>query len=586
MPACADAERGRPHAECLLTLGVREASPRPAASIAGEGLAPVDDCADRTGRLDLFEWVAVCSPPTSSAPAADGPELANGSLPSDTVELVQLSDDPAEGAGDRFVLHLDGSIQQVEATCVERLVNRNVPWRTMTTDDLSEHPRSDQRECSPLYGPPETSCPWGTSSPDALAGTPPASCSATGRAAVWVKAAEGGRVSLGGYSLAVPPGALARDCYVQMRILSNSSRFVETETDCPFSGSVTVTTPIANLRELENTASNPLAMLHLFDPTQLGESVAIVPESIRVESDGRVSARLKSLSPMLPGMNTINPDSSCEREVAGTIGAEDQALLGARLAVWASAVCGVRLLAQTPAEHAQTTVTTAFDNITGSSRGFGPRAAAYDCALSASVARQFATESAGSGLTTAVLESTVPGTGVVKQAQLANYATGRQVAAEQPTLDRAIAACVDRALGGSSSANLQMVIDGNVWTTYTYRNSNQCPCYVPPYQPPPPAPQPPPPAPQPPPPPSPSVGIGRGGSAKGQPGCSSSNCYFVQVNLYNFPGGNHTVSVYGGGSLIYTYRTSSTSSAVVYYGYRNSVFAVVDGVRSPDKSWP
>lgn len=99
----------------------------------------------------------------------------------------------------------------------------------------------------------------------------------------------------------------------------------------------------------------------------------------------------------------------------------------------------------------------------------------------------------------------------------------------------------------------------------------------------------PPPAPTPPP-PSPSVSVSKGGSAQGQPNCSSTACAYVNVSFKDFPDGQHTVTCHAtgeeGGFYTYTRLGTSDSSAVCYYGYPGSeVWATVDGVASNHVGW-
>ena len=122
-------------------------------------------------------------------------------------------------------------------------------------------------------------------------------------------------------------------------------------------------------------------------------------------------------------------------------------------------------------------------------------------------------------------------------------------------------------------------------------NGQNAPPPAPPNNPPPPPPNnpPPPPSDPPPPPPGPSVSINTGASAVGQPGCSHSSCAFIVVNLANFGGGSHHVTCHasnGDEGGYYAYDTSSSSSAVCYYGYPGrTVWVYVDGVRSHDLVW-
>lgn len=91
-----------------------------------------------------------------------------------------------------------------------------------------------------------------------------------------------------------------------------------------------------------------------------------------------------------------------------------------------------------------------------------------------------------------------------------------------------------------------------------------------------------------PPPTPPTVTISKGGSAQGKTGCSSSACRDIVVSLSNFGGGSHTVvcrAQYEEGGF-YTYTTSSTTSAVCYYGYPGRrVWVTVDGVQSNAIIW-
>lgn len=99
------------------------------------------------------------------------------------------------------------------------------------------------------------------------------------------------------------------------------------------------------------------------------------------------------------------------------------------------------------------------------------------------------------------------------------------------------------------------------------------------------------PPPPPPPPPPPAVSLAKGGSAQGQPGCSSSACRFLVVNFSNFSGGNHSITCRAsngdeGGFYTYTRSGSSGSSAVCYYGFPGrSVWVTVDGVASNTVVW-
>jgi hypothetical protein len=99
-------------------------------------------------------------------------------------------------------------------------------------------------------------------------------------------------------------------------------------------------------------------------------------------------------------------------------------------------------------------------------------------------------------------------------------------------------------------------------------------------------------APPPPPPPTApprTVSISKGGSAVGQPGCSSSACRWVTVSYSNFGGGSHTVvcrASNGDEGGWYTYSTSNTTSTVCYYGWPGrQVWVTVDGVESSHITW-
>ncbi len=87
----------------------------------------------------------------------------------------------------------------------------------------------------------------------------------------------------------------------------------------------------------------------------------------------------------------------------------------------------------------------------------------------------------------------------------------------------------------------------------------------------------------PPPPPPPSVHLAAGDIGSSDVGtCKSTanGCRYLVVTLSNFPGGNHTVRCFGGGSQFYSYTTSNTTSAVCLDGDREAVFVTVDGVQS------
>lgn len=74
------------------------------------------------------------------------------------------------------------------------------------------------------------------------------------------------------------------------------------------------------------------------------------------------------------------------------------------------------------------------------------------------------------------------------------------------------------------------------------------------------------------------------------PDCSTSPCRRVRVDLTNFAPGERTVVCWGsyqGWSRYYTYRTTSNSSEVCYFGYPgDQVYVVVDGVQSNTIIWP
>ena len=100
-----------------------------------------------------------------------------------------------------------------------------------------------------------------------------------------------------------------------------------------------------------------------------------------------------------------------------------------------------------------------------------------------------------------------------------------------------------------------------------------------------------PPTPEQPPVQSPAVSLAKGGSAQGQPGCSSSACRFLSVNFANFSAGTHTITCRASngdenGYYSYTRSGASGSSAVCYYGFPGrSVWVTVDGVASNTVVW-
>lgn len=122
--------------------------------------------------------------------------------------------------------------------------------------------------------------------------------------------------------------------------------------------------------------------------------------------------------------------------------------------------------------------------------------------------------------------------------------------------------------------------------------------YVPPVTPPPVAPPPPPlpppppgPGPGPPPPVTPAVSLSKGGSAQGQPGCSSPACSFMTVTFSNFSAENHTITCRASngdeaGFYTYTRPGSSNTSSVCYYGFPGqTAWVTVDGVMSNQIVW-
>ncbi|MDO9354791.1 MAG: hypothetical protein Q7T55_13930 [Solirubrobacteraceae bacterium] len=89
---------------------------------------------------------------------------------------------------------------------------------------------------------------------------------------------------------------------------------------------------------------------------------------------------------------------------------------------------------------------------------------------------------------------------------------------------------------------------------------------------------------------SPTVSVTKGGSAQGQPGCTSSACAYVQITFDRFPAGNHTVTCRASGEEggYYSYAASGTSgnSATCYYGFPGrEVWATVDDVQSNRVVW-
>jgi hypothetical protein len=575
LQACASSAPGRLRAECYLREGLTQVPRAIAPRLDGPGLVRSSSCDASRPALDLFRWAAVCTGYVSRAQSTS--ESLNGSLSTDTVSIIHLTDAAPNADESAYVLHVDGTLQQIDSTCVTRLTNRNVPMLNLTTDDISRAPRSTQDGCAPLYGPVETECPSGTSATSA--GTPPSTCFGGSRSAKWLTAAAGGQLDFGSYSLAVGPGILARDCYVQIRILSAATRFIENDTDCPFQGVVTVTVPVGNLADTSYSTPDVLSLLHLYDDS------SVVPESIRKVGTDRVSAQLKNLSPVLPGRDLVDPDTTCEDAVEATLSVADKLLLGKRLRVWAATECGQYSLAPAAGDAAASRVDAGqYDNITGTSRGYGPKQAAYNCATAAALTRLFENTPEAKEFADKILTSKDKSPGLLlRQVNHEDFVIGEGVGQVHASLADAVADCIQRAQGSSSTDTLHMLIDGHDWTTYEYRVSDQCPCYVQPQ--PTPAPTQPPIIIQPPQPPQPSVGVSKGASAQGRSGCSSSLCRYVTVSLNNFPGGSHHITIYGGGSAFYDYYNSASSSSVAYYGYHANVFAVVDGVRSNDVAW-
>lgn len=87
--------------------------------------------------------------------------------------------------------------------------------------------------------------------------------------------------------------------------------------------------------------------------------------------------------------------------------------------------------------------------------------------------------------------------------------------------------------------------------------------------------------------------LSKGSSAQGQPGCSSSNCYYLKVSASGFPA-NTTVEIkcIENGATWYTYTRTTNSSGsignhqVCYYGYPGSAVKVkVGNVFSNTINW-
>ena len=91
-----------------------------------------------------------------------------------------------------------------------------------------------------------------------------------------------------------------------------------------------------------------------------------------------------------------------------------------------------------------------------------------------------------------------------------------------------------------------------------------------------------------PPPPQPTVSISKGGSAQGQPGCSTTSCAYVLVTTRNFSG-SYTCTWWGGNGGDWAskaYAGDKTDAAYAYYGYPNTqVHVTCGGVQSNTINW-